>query len=89
MDFKRNSYEFFVRELFRWQYDSPNRFYSDLISLYRQADPANRWILENGYPQLGRAMEDWDNSADNGDALFVNVLGLEKGKDGFTKFNHP
>lgn len=90
MEFRRDSYEFFVRELFCWQYEWTDSYYNMLIHIYRKADLHNRWILENAYPQLGKAMEDWEAAGDNGNELFVRVLGIKQDEKGnWTNFDPP
>lgn len=69
-----------VKEIWVWQYDDTNSYYTNLIRLYRRADKDNKRKLDLAYPQLGLAIQMWEMAGDNGNDLFRS-FGLNVPKD--------
>ena len=64
------NYEQAVWEVYYWQYEPTGSFYNMLIDLYRKADGSNRYKISIAYPMIATAIDEWDESGDNGDDLF-------------------
>lgn len=69
-----------VKEIWVWQYDDTNSYYTNLIRLYRRADKDNKRRLDLAYPQLGLAIQMWEMAGDRGNDLFRS-FGLMVPKD--------
>ena len=69
----KDDYEFWVRELYHWQYSREvfsSSFCQLLIILYRKADRGNKLRLAMGFPLLSLVMQDWEDASDDGNDLF-------------------
>lgn len=64
------TFEDAVKEVYYWQYDNPNSFYSGILTLYQKADSGNRRKLKSVYPELIQAYEAWCLAGECGDELF-------------------
>lgn len=74
------TYKEAVKEVYRWQYtdrDIGPSFFWYLITAIRKADADNKWQIALGFPQLVRAVDDWQNYDGDQDDFFGEHLQIE------------
>ena len=64
-----------VKAIYFWQYDreSVGSFALYMIYAYRVADTVNKRKIASAFPELAKAMQDWEIAADHGNDLFRKV----------------
>lgn len=59
-----------VWQIWIWQHQNTDSFFSIILRAFRKADASNRTKLASVWPMLPVGMALWEASKDNGEALF-------------------